>query len=554
MRRLWAGMLLMCAVLVVTRQGSAAESSAPAGVQTTLKRVALFKNGLGYFVHGGQLEAGKTQALVGPFAAPVHGTFWVSAPTSAGLGSVVARQVSVRGETVTARDLGDLLRANVGREVSIWTSEGAAPITGAILSFAPDRPEVTPLGRSYQMGAGGEDRSQIIPWGRGEYVLIQTKVGIIGLSAYNVARVSFPGKEISSTFRTDAPGAELEVSLGSPKAGDWIGVSYLAKGITWAPSYLIDISDPKTARLTAKAEIVNEAEDLCDTHVDLITGYPNLQFADVLSPMAKKTDLAGFLAQLSGQGPQPTAGVMTQRVAANVLGYAGPPGPEYGAPMAGATVEDLFFYPMENVTLRAGDTGYYPLFTVSVPSAQIYQWTIPDYINPSEHYTQQPGRDESREVVWHSIRLTNTSKIPWTTAPAETVKEGQVLGQDTLDYTPAQATGTVKITQAMSVKAEQTEIEVEREREAEKMYGGYFDRVTLQGRLQVANYKAEAICLEIEKTLSGDIKTTSVESKVVTLARGLTRMNPVRKLTWKVDLKPGETKEITYTYKALIRR
>jgi hypothetical protein len=524
-------------------------------VQTRLDRVALFKNGLGFFSRSAQLHAGQMQALVGPFAAPVHGTFWVSAPASAGLGSVVARQVNVKGETVQARDLGDLLRANVGKEVTVWTSEEAAPIRGTILSFAPDRPFVIPLGEAYRLGATGDRGNSVIPWGRGEYVLIKTADGVVGINAYTVARLNFLGGEVGHTFQTDTPGAELTVSLRSPKAGDALGVSYLAKGLTWAPSYLIDITDPKMARLSASAVIVNEAEDLIDTHVDLITGFPNLQFADVISPMGKKTDLAAFLQQLIGQGPRPTAEVMMQRVTSNTLRADAweRRGPDYGAPMPGAAVEDLFFYPLERVTLKAGDTGYYPLFSLSVPYTHVYQWSIADYVSQSDYYAR-PQQPEAREVVWHSVRLTNTSKLPWTTAPAETTAEGQVLGQDTLDYTPAQAEVTVKITQAVSVKAEQNEIETEREREALRMYGDFFDRVTLQGTLRVTNYKDEAIGVEIEKTLSGEVKLSVPAAKVTTLAAGLARMNPTRKLTWRVGLKPGQTQEITYTYQALIRR
>jgi hypothetical protein len=380
---------------------------------------------------------------------------------------------------------------------------------------------------------------------------------VVGLNAYSIARVKFPGDEVCGEYAVEIPGAELTVSLTTPKAGDWIGVSYLAKGITWAPSYLVDISDPKTARLSAKAEIINEAEDLANAHVDLITGFPHLQFADVLSPIGKKLDLYNFLQQLGGRRVEAGASVMTQAVMSNVAAWeraGGPAGPmpEYGAGAQGVAVEDLFFYPLESITLKVGETGCYPLFTVSVPYQQIYQWTVPDYINASERYDRE--QSEPREIVWHSLRLTNTTTTPWTTAPGETVKSGQVLGQDTLSYTAPQAESTLKITQAVSVKAEQSEIETDRQREALRMYGDYFDRVTIQGTLRVTNYKSEAIRLEVKKTVSGEVKTTTPTPKITTLAAGLKRMNQVHELTWTVDLKPGQTQEIAYTYAALIRR
>ena len=44
-----------------------------------------------------------------------------------------------------------------------------------------------------------------------------------------------------------------------------------------------------------------------------------------------------------------------------------------GAAAAGQKAEDLFLYPAENVTLAAGETGYYPLFTESVPYSEFYE-------------------------------------------------------------------------------------------------------------------------------------------------------------------------------------
>jgi hypothetical protein len=126
----------------------------------------------------------------------------------------------------------------------------------------------------------------------------------------------------------------------------------------------------------------------------------------------------------------------------------------------------------------------------------------------------------------------------------------------------------------MGIKAEQNEYETKRKQQALEMYGYYFDKVSLEGKLRIINYKSEAVNVEISKILSGEVtqstpeavkvgvtKTISGEAERSTpgpqikkLARGLSRMNPVNELTWSFTLKPGEEKEITYTYDALIRR
>jgi hypothetical protein len=150
--------------------------------------------------------------------------------------------------------------------------------------------------------------------------------------------------------------------------------------------------------------------------------------------------------------------------------------------------------------------------------------------------------------------MENTTKVPWTTAPAEIVKEGFILGQDTLNYTPSEGETTLRITQAVSVKAEQLELETERKRDAAQLYGYHYDLVTVEGKLSVKNFQAKAITLEVNKTLSGEVKSSQPEAKIESLARGLSRMNAIRKLTWTIELEPGESKEIGYVYEVYVRR
>jgi len=562
MRRVLVSLLLAVCCLAVVPAVLGAEPAKPPAVQTHLKRVALFKNGLGFFVREGTLTGDESNALFGPFAAPTHGTFWVGCSSTAGLKGVVSREVTVT-EKSPCRNTYELLRANMGRTVQLGAPWDSNALIGTVVSFGPasERP---PRQTPYEMGAyyPGSDGSQ-----QPQYMVFRTLTGdTVILNPNEFSRINFPNGEPTTTFEREVRGLELEAGFASPKKGDWLSVSYLAKGITWAPSYLLDISDPKQARLTAAAVIVNEAEDLDGVGVDLVTGYPNLILADVLSPMARKESLAGFLNALAGGRSRgeggDTFGFMTQSAggfASNMPVLGDVPltrrvvEPSYGAAAAGQVAEDLFLYPLEKVQLAKGETGQYPLFTETVPYSEIYQWEIPDYITAEEQY-QRSGA-EAAEIVWHNLRLTDTMKMPWTTAPAQLMKDGQMIGQTKLSYTAAGDETTVQINRALNVRAEQTEREVAREQEAIKTRSGnYYDRITLEGSLSVTNFQDKVVPLEIKKTLSGDVQKSSLPAKDVTLARGLARINPIHELTWTLDLKPGETMEITYTYTALIRR
>jgi hypothetical protein len=538
--------------------GLAGEEEKQAAVETRLKRVALFKNGFGFFVREGTLSEAENVAVLGPFAAPSHGTFWLTAPARAKLTKALVREVKGSAET-PIRGIVEILGANVGMTVRLWPShDPERTVTGKLLAAPPAGAPPSP---EPYLGPGAI-RPLLPPTGPYQLILLETDDGTVALNPQHVVRVDFlDGEPVTAVPRLTSR-VSLEATFESPAKGDWLSVSYLAMGITWAPSYLIDISDPAQARLAAKALIINEAEDLDGTRVDLITGFPNLEFADVLSPMGMREDLSSFLRSLAGDRSRQRgrAAVMSQ-VMSNVAGYAEaeamaiPDVPDYGAAAAGQAAGDLFFYPLQEVTLARKERAYYPLFTEDVPYEEIYLWDIPDYINEEDRYGQRAREQpDIPEDVWHSIRLDNTTIVPWTTAPAQLLKDGQIIGQGTMRFTPPKGKAKVKITKAVSVKADQAELEVARERDAVRVYGYHFDRVTIEGKLSVANYKDASIALEVKKTLSGEVKSVSMEAEDVALARGLRRMNPVHQLTWTFELDPGEREEITYTYVALIRR
>jgi hypothetical protein len=554
----------LLALMLTILAGAAVPASAKqaAWLDTRVTRAALFKNGLGFLVREGQLPAAKTVKL-GPFSAPAHGTFWVTYPQQVELSNLVGREVTITEER-PAITVAELLRANVGREVEVVLNrQDAKPVRGRLLSFPDDRQQDPDDPYAWGRGSGRRPGSVYFEAGlQSRLALIQTADGVVGVDSNALSQVTVLGDKPASTITRTTKAWEVEARLSRPAAGKTLTASYLAKGITWAPSYVVDISDPSKARISAKAEIINEAENLDDVHLDLVTGFANLRFADIVSPIAGKETLAQFLAALargaSERGVQGAPAAAVGQAAGAYLRVADREErimPEYGAAAAGATVEDLFLYPLEHIALEKGARGYYPLFSAAVPYSEIHQWEIPDYVNQEDRYGEQRREQrEMQEEVWHSLRLTNNTKLPWTTAPVQTIKAGQVLGQDTLKYTSPATNTILRINRAMAVQAEQTEFETARKRDAGHFWGYSYDLLTVEGHLRVANHKDKPVNLEVTKNLSGDVKQTTPEAKVERIARGLARMNPSNVLTWGLTLQPGEQKELTYTYDVLIRR
>jgi hypothetical protein len=268
-------------------------------------------------------------------------------------------------------------------------------------------------------------------------------------------------------------------------------------------------------------------------------------------------DLASFLNDLVNP-PQPGRGgrgvVMQQRaVLSNFASRQEDMFPVFPtAPKNGETREELFFYKQPGVTLKKGERGYYPLYTLDVPYEHVYEWKIGDVLDENERYRDRQEPEQAEEV-WHSVRLTNTGDMPWTTAPAMTTQRGQVLGQDILYYTSPGARTTVRITQAVDIKAEQAEYEIERKRNAARFYGYNYDLVDVRGELNATNYKSKDVTLTITKNLSGEVVNSSPEARIDQVAKGLKKVNPRSVLTWELPIKARGQLSIEYHYQVYVR-
>jgi len=558
-RRCGVWFLVLSLVLAASTAAQAAEPKEASAheVGTRVKQVALFKNGIGYFLRTGEWPEEGGAFVIRPLPASSHGSFWLTWDAEVKVSDLRARE-ALGAEPAEATSVADLLRANPGEKVRLYlsaTGTGAEMRTVEGVILAP--PEVTKAPRPDPYASGRPSiysERYVPPQTQPDLLLVDTGKGIVGLKLSLVQEVDFLSGKVSRSVPKKVDTVELVGNVeGAAKKRDFT-LTYLAKGAAWAPSYQIDISKPETAVISAKAEVVNEVEDLKGVTLQLVTGFPNLQFADVPSPLSLKLDLAQFfqyLVRRPEQRPDVTANVMTQSVVYRPTQTPALPGYE-AASARGEAAEDLFLYPVKEVTLAKGEVGYYPLFTASIPYQHVYQWNIPDYIWAEG--PRRSGEAAKAEVVWHTLRLQNTTGLPWTTAPAMTVARGQVLGQDTLTYTPASGSVTLKVIQAVGVGAWQEENEVARDPQTFVLWGDSYTRVTVEGKLQVHNYKSEPINLEVTKTFLGELKSSTPEGEVHSLALGLRAANPTNTLTWKLTVKPDEVKELAYTYTVLARR
>src|SRR5205807_8207178 len=130
-------------------------------------------------------------------------------------------------------------------------------------------------------------------------------------------RADFQGNDALNMPTNHQKRPNIRMELEQPAGGSKFSVSYLARGITWVPSYRIDLSDEKTAQFSAEAQIINEMTDIDSAQVDLVTGFPNIQFPDLPNPVAMSQPLADFLRSLAAGRAEGTGnrGYMMQQQA-----------------------------------------------------------------------------------------------------------------------------------------------------------------------------------------------------------------------------------------------
>ncbi|HUV04277.1 MAG TPA: hypothetical protein VMX94_04145 [Armatimonadota bacterium] len=528
----------------------------PSTVSAKTKSVAVFKNGLGFFVRGGEAKLTDGWAMTEVVPAAALGTFWIGSPKP---GVSIERLTALQEEvsrTVPAISIQEVLAANVGKKVRFMV--GDKVIEGKLIAVPEDR-KPDPNRPTYPA------YTSVIPPSQPNLALIETATGTVAINKSSISWIEFDGRaNVEYTAKERVKRFQFKVAGAKDKAT--VTMAYLQKGLSWSPAYLVELIDDKKARITMQGLLVNDVEDIEGADVYFVVGYPNFMFADTLSPLALGQSVTDFVSQLSRGGRGAPMGATTQNLA--YVGFGGGYGgvPEQQATSEfgyttretpGAPEEDLFLYHMKEVSLRKNERAYYTVFSSEVPYEHVYEWAVPDTSNlqPSGHVeSSQRTQDERLEnQVWHKLRLTNNSKFPWTTAPAMATSKEQPLAQDTLNYTPKGAKGDLKLTIATDISAKKSELERTRENDALRESGYRFAKVTVDGKLMIKNFKSKPVTVTVKKKLTGEVVSASHDGKVEKQAEGVNPVNPTSLITWEVPLNPGEEKTLEYSYYAYVR-
>lgn len=499
--------------------------------------VGLFKNGV---------VVVKREAMLGPSGTyvlddvpqPIHGTYWVesAAPVET---AVQMREVEVPANQFVP---GDLQEDLAGRKVTIHFKGGKNPPTsGTVAKLKPAKGEE---GRSAPTYAAAGTPSR--------FLVLQTAKGRTYLDASEIASVEAEGTE--EKIKRRMPRLVLAVGK-TDKTENRVAISYLTRGLSWAPSYRIDISDPRTLKLEQQTVIKNELADIEDAEIKLISGFPSVQFAHVTSPLSSRTSWAAFFQELSNRGWRDadvaSNVVMTQQIAGNR--YVAPSSVSMSAIPTGDGV-DLHYQSIGKRTLAEGDSMALTTAQGKANYERIVEWCVPERGRPEE---------DADDTAWDALRFKNPFTFAMTTGPAMVVAGEKFNGQRTSFWVNAGEETMLRVNKALSVRTRAIENEEARTgqeqglgrprdpREIVWIGGRAFRKSTVEGELAVSNHRQETIQMVIRKRFSGDLLKADGSPKVSLREEGVHLVNRRNELLWTMPLKPGEEKRLKYSYTVL---
>ena len=489
--------------------------------------VSMFKNGFAFITRRITISGSEANIVEVPRAS--LGTLWFWTPEGEIQNISTAENVSKKKTDINLQNFDQLVSKNVGKTIYI-ESNTSAPLEGKIKSAD------------------------------GEILALETANGtvVIQKSQIKVLKTQDSGFVWKQTIESD--NTEKYYKIKTDGKTHEVMMMSLERGVTWAPGYAVDITNPDKLTLASKATVLNDLLDLKNVPARLITGFPNMQFKDILDPFTANMPGDQWLNTLSTgasggfRGGGQSGQMMTQNAYAPMADREVNWGGNGGGEVGGEQISDLFFYDLPKFESKKNSRQYQNLFKFSADYKHIYTWDIEDQVDVNGNYKPVPATGPEAPDVWHTIKFKNGASKPLTTAPATIFNRGELIGQTMMNYCMADGDCDVKINKALDVRADANEEEIARDRGAIKDRNNYprYDLVTVKGTLLVLNGRKDKVQMTITKNLTGEVVTSTGTPVVTKTTRGLRQVNTTSRLTWKPEVKSGDKLTLEYTYKLYV--
>lgn len=551
--------LCLLALLVVVPLSAAEEIA----VSPRVDSVGLFKNSVAVIRASFEVK-GPGVYCWQDLPRAVHGSFWVESEGQVTIRSSTRMvedgepilpsgtlQHDLAGKTVTVT-----LESKPGMQESVvtgkvWTMPELAPMKVWDHTMAVNNPWMYPRYINQERTGRTEVASS------GYYLVLELPQGgrrYLGNSS--IASVTVDGPIETAKRKVEKPVMIFEVGQ-APANGGRVQISYLARGIAWAPSYLIDLTGADQLSIRRNAVVRNELIDLKDTDLQLISGFPNIEFAHVDSPLWPGGSLAGFFQQLSQEQVGRGGAASQQMVMYNSISAANAGGAALPDLAEAGGGDDVHFESIGARSLVPGESLSLEIASAKTSCQRVVEWVVPDPRDEYGRYRRDngsPRQPNDENAPWDALKFTNPFKFPLTTGPAMITEGGRFRGQSLSQWVnPGQST-CLRITKALSVDARYSEVEEEQQREMIWMGGNDYQRTKVKGTLVMRNFRGKEAVMSVRACFSGEMIEAEGNPAAKLRTEGVSSVNPRRELEWTLKLAPGEEKTLTYRYSVLVDR
>ncbi len=517
-----------------------AVSFAQNGLKT--QSISVFKDGTSFVIKQGLVKTPKGVFQINQehFPQAKFGSFWIYSPD---LQNVMSYTDTLRGEntfnSVTAQEL---MKPNKGKKVQLKYSMDSGLIDGTIEDVFSQT----------------NDNSGI-----GNAVLFQTKEGKwLTIPLSQVERVVFNEKPaLMYKIPYKKPVQVLEIAFNSKKSEQNLEMMYLQHGISWTPFYLLELQNEHDAKLTLRAEVVNQNEAIENTDLNFVVGVPNFKFVNSLSGLIDFSNAVNhFQTNAYGGLNQRLVQNFSNAMIANDYSQNNIESTQnFDNQLEGKSVEDLYFYPLKNFSLPKNGRGHYQLFSYDLKYEDIYECNLDQthdasyYNNSNYNFTQQ-----NKNKVFHSLKIKNKTANPFTTGSVMIVsnkeQKNQPLGQDMLNFTSKNATTYIKITETADIRVKQSEKIIKREEDVKEIFGYSYYKVTVENKVVLNNFKTKNAKFELRRMIHGVLGDSDLKWQLSEQNNIQYNPNINNQVCWEFELEAGAEKTFTYRYEVYVRR
>ncbi|MGI6401281.1 MAG: hypothetical protein ACOX0A_04095 [Thermoguttaceae bacterium] len=391
-----------------------------------------------------------------------------------------------------------------------------------------------------------------------------------------------------------------------PVKGATIWLSYLTRGISWAPQYRLILKDEQNIEIEQSAILINDWRDFSEAPTFLYSGFPQIIMQNAISPMSPGVDLTQFFASLNA-GSSNNAAAMSQMVlnsAMQVDAQRFPTLPTLDSDSDSGGV-DIFAQGVGDRTLKKGERVLFNIDKKTTPYQRFVRWDIYDsrdstgrnvgsVPNSSSYGTTTSGSGGSDlrcEEPWDVVLFRNPFTFPLTTGPASAYAPDRFLGQSSMYWRSPGEETLLPITKALGVRVSSRENErnfnpdsssnsgsvVEETHFDEQAYlapslkpnlwgrvipirSEYYRYTVVDATIELNNLRNEETVMDVVRQFTGVAVPDSFEGfnetpEILCLnsfgSDFRRRFNPANEMKFRVTLKPLEKRILKFSYQIL---